>query len=344
MPRALPLFAPAPTARALRSDAHRGDTRVAPGSVRLSLTDRCDLACVYCRPDRSDGYLETRLDLTAWRTVLETLRAEGVRRVRVTGGEPLLHREVVPFVELLASIGFEDVALTTNATRLEALAGPLRAAGLQRLNVSIDTLDPKRFEKLTRGGDLSVVLRGLDAAEQAGFTGIKLNCVVLAEENEDEVGTIADWAWSRRWVPRFLELMAIGEGAKVREKYVPYARILAVLGDRVLGGEAIREADRGPAKYLAARHDPALRVGFITGHSDTYCSGCDRLRVTADGTFRPCLATNDGVAAGAAAQAGDAAGVAARLQEAWAQKPDGATFRGCSEASAADVSIRAIGG
>jgi cyclic pyranopterin phosphate synthase len=119
---------------------------------------------------------------------------------------------------------------------------------------------------------------------------------------------------------------------------------LAALGDRVSHGEAVREADRGPAKYLVARHDPRLRVGFITGHSDTYCQGCDRLRVTADGTFRPCLATNDGVAAGAAAQAGDAAGVAARLQEAWAQKPDGATFRGCSEASAADVSIRAIGG
>jgi cyclic pyranopterin phosphate synthase len=138
--------------------------------------------------------------------------------------------------------------------------------------------------------------------------------------------------------------MAIGEGAKVREKYVPYARIVEALGDRVVRADAVREADRGPAKYLVARHDPSLRVGFITGHSDTYCSGCDRLRVSADGTFRPCLATNDGVSAAAEARAGDAAGVTARLHEAWEKKPDGTTFRGCSEASAADVSIRAIGG
>jgi len=340
MARALPLLAP----RDAAGPGARGVEAVSPGSVRVSLTDRCDLACVYCRPDRGDGYLETRLDLAGWRTILETLRAEGVRRVRVTGGEPLLHREVVPFVELLAAIGFEDVALTTNATRLEALAEPLRAAGLQRLNVSIDSLDPTRFQRLTRGGDLAAVLRGLDAAARAGFSEIKLNCVVLAGENEDEIAAITDWAWDRRWVPRFLELMAIGEGAKVREKYVPYARILAALGGRVVVGEALREDDRGPAKYLVARHDPSLRVGFITGHSDTYCGGCDRLRVTADGTFRPCLATNDGVSAAAAARDGDAAVVAARLREAWAQKPDGTTFRGCSEASAADVSIRAIGG
>src|SRR5580704_12370126 len=138
--------------------------RVPPTSARISLTDRCDLACVYCRPSRSDGYLERRLDEEAWRTMVRALVQSGVRRVRITGGEPLLHPNVVGRVAFASSLGVEDLALTTNATRLEALAGSLRAAGLRRLTVSIDSLVPERFWSITRGGRLDHVLAGIDAA------------------------------------------------------------------------------------------------------------------------------------------------------------------------------------
>ncbi|MBV9948947.1 MAG: radical SAM protein, partial [Myxococcales bacterium] len=149
-----------------------------PTSVRLSLTDRCDLACVYCRPHKSDGYLDDTLQIEAWKTMVGGLVRAGIRRVRITGGEPLLHPRVVSMVAYLASLGLEDLALTTNATHLARLACPLREAGLQRINVSLDTLDPARFERMTRGGKLARVVDGIDQALSAGFSGMKLNAVV----------------------------------------------------------------------------------------------------------------------------------------------------------------------
>src|SRR5882724_2467588 len=161
-----------------------------PRSVRISLTDRCDLACVYCRPSRSDGYLEDRLDAAGWKPMLEALARAGVQRVRITGGEPLLHPRVVDMVALVKSLGFVDVALTTNGTRLELLAVPLARAGLERITVSLDTLQAERFRRITRGGDLDRVLAGIRAALSAGFSEVKLNCVVLRDENDDELETI----------------------------------------------------------------------------------------------------------------------------------------------------------
>ncbi len=328
---ALPILAPAAVAPP-------------PRSVRLSLTDRCDLACVYCRPHRHDGYLEKRLDLPAWLAMVEGLVRAGVRRVRLTGGEPLLHHDVVAFVRALATLPIEDIALTTNATRLEALARPLREAGLQRINVSLDSLEPQRFLRMTRGGELEGVLRGIEAAREAGFDGMKLNAVVLRGENDGELEALTRWSWERGITPRFLEVMAIGEGAKMTDRLVPCTEMRASIQALVTDGEPEREANRGPARYLRARHDPTMRVGFISGTSDTYCQGCDRLRVASDGMLRPCLATEDGVAAGGAARAGNAAAVAEAVARAWDKKPDGNVFKGCTEESAARVSMRAIGG
>ncbi len=323
----------------------RGVEVTSPRTVRLSLTDRCDLACVYCRPHRSDGYFEERLSLGAWRTLLAALRESGVVRARITGGEPLLSADVVPFVALLAELGFEDIALTTNATRLEKLAEPLRAAGLHRLNVSLDTLDAQRFERLTRGGKLAGVLRGIERAREVGFTGTKLNTVVVRGENDGELACLAQWSWERDITPRFLEIMAIGEGATMQDGIVSFAEMRLALAPLLAGNEdALREPDRGPARYLRARHDPSKRVGFITGTTDTYCAGCDRLRVAADGTLRPCLATNDGVAASESANGGSIEGVREALAEAWRMKPDGETWKGCTEGTARHVSIRQIGG
>src|SRR5258708_2708773 len=189
--------------------------RPAPRSVRLSLTDRCDLACLYCRPSRSDGYLEQRLGDDAWRAMIAGLVRSGVRRVRITGGEPLLHPRVVEMVAHLASVGLDDLALTTNGTRLERLARPLRDAGLRRLTVSLDSLDAARFARITRGGKLAQVLAGIEAARAARFEELKINTVVLRGENDDELEAITLWAWELGMLPRFIEVMRIGEGARL---------------------------------------------------------------------------------------------------------------------------------
>ncbi len=333
--RGLPVVA----AEALRFE------RSAPRSVRISVTDRCDFACTYCRPSRDDGYVENRLDLAAWEALVDGLVASGVVRFRLTGGEPLVHPRVVDLVRLIAARGVSDLAMTTNASQLARLAGPLRDAGLERLNVSIDTLDAARFERLTRGGRLADVLRGIDAALAAGFAPVKLNTVVLRGENDDELGALVDFAWSRGMVPRFLEVMPIAEGAALaRTHLVTVAEMRERLAPLLSDDPLEVEPDRGPARYVTARHDATKRVGFISGTSDTYCGTCDRLRVSSTGTLRPCLATDDGVDASDLARAGEPAGIPARVLEAWALKPDGLTFKGCTEPSAAGVSMRAIGG
>lgn len=316
-----------------------------PRSVRISVTDRCDFACTYCRPSRSDGYADHRLDLEAWETLIDGLVRAGVHRFRLTGGEPLLHPRIVEVVRAIARRGVGDLALTTNASQLARLAAPLRDAGLHRINVSIDTLDPRRFAEVTRGGRLADVLAGIEAARAAGFAPIKLNVVVLRGLNDDELPDLVRWAWDRDLVPRFLEVMPIAEGARLAKAHlVPVSEMRARLAP-LLADEALApEPDRGPARYVRARHDPARRVGFISGTSDTYCASCDRLRVSSTGVLRPCLATDDGVDAADLANAGDAAAVPGRIAEAWAKKPDGRVFKGCTEDSASKVSMRAIGG
>ncbi|MHB8695945.1 MAG: GTP 3',8-cyclase MoaA, partial [Solirubrobacteraceae bacterium] len=269
--------------------------RIEPRTVRVSLTDRCDLACVYCRPSRSDGYLEKRLGDEAWKSMVTALVQAGLRRFRITGGEPLLHPRVTELVRFVASLGVEDLALTTNATLLEKLARPLRDAGLRRLTVSVDSLVPERFWRITRGGQLDRVLAGIDAALSAGFEEIKTNTVVLRDENHDELPAIVEWAWARGIVPRFIEVMRVGEGANLpASKLVGHDEMRAALAHLLRADAGQRDPERGPAKYVHARHDTRLRVGFITGTTDTYCDTCDRLRVASDGTLRPCLATNDG--------------------------------------------------
>jgi cyclic pyranopterin phosphate synthase len=316
-----------------------------PESVRVSLTDRCDLACVYYRPSRKDGRLPERLDAAALRTMLDGLLLAGVRRVRFTGGEPLLSPHVVEAVAEARRLGAEDIALTTNGTRLLELALPLRQAGLKRLTLSLDSLDPARFERITRGGKLGRVLEGLAAARRVGFDEIKLNCVVLRGENDDELERITLFAWKHGLVPRFIEVMPIAEGARIaREKLVAASEMLERLAHLLKPARPEADPKRGPAKYVQSFHDPLLRVGFITGTTDTFCDGCDRLRVSANGTLRPCLATERGLSGAAAATAGDPESVARAVHEAWQLKPDGRYWRGCTEPSAESVSMRAIGG
>ncbi len=278
--------------------------------------------------------------------MIDALVYEGVTRVRLTGGEPLLHPQVSAIVrEITRRPEIVDLALTTNATRLESLAKPLARAGLQRLTISIDSLDPERFWRITRGGQLAEVLAGVDAAVAQGFQELKLNTVVVRGENDDELPHIVEYAWARGMTPRFIEVMRIGEGSRLPEgALVGYHEMLEQLRDLIVVEPPVADRDRGPARYLRARDGSGRRVGFITGTTDTYCAGCDRLRIASNGVIRPCLATNDGLAARDEAEALDGESVARKIQEAWLLKPDGEQFRGCTESSAASVSIRSIGG
>ncbi len=322
--------------------------RAEPRAVRLSITDRCDLACVYCRPHRRDGYLpaERRIDARYWATLVEGLAKRGVRRVRLTGGEPLLHPAVVDIARAIAAVdAIEDLAITTNGTQLRELAGPLRDAGVTRLNLSIDSLDAKRFFRLSRGGRLDQVLAGLEAARAAGFE-LKTNTVVIGPDNDDlrnddELVALAELAFAHNATPRFLELMTVGEGARLKARFIAYPAIRSRLSSLLVDEDAAREPDRGPAVYARARD--GRRVGFITGTSDTFCSGCDRLRVSSDGRLRPCLATNDAVDVSHAIKTGDTDAIAEGLDAAWSIKP-GDGWGGCTESTAASVDMRATGG
>lgn len=346
MPVSLPIYAPsAPITSERRAPS------TPPRAVRISITDRCDLACVYCRPHRRDGYLPEarRVPAESWATLIAGLASRGVRRVRITGGEPLVHPELLEIVAAIARVpGIDDIALTTNGTLLQRLARPLREAGLHRLNVSIDSLDPARFWQLSRGGRLDAVLAGIEAARAAGFEELKTNTVVIGARaddlrNDDELVAITRWAWSVGATPRFLELMTVGEGANLRDRVVPYAKMREILAPLLEAEDPRRDEARGPAVYVRAR-EGGQRVGFITGATETFCEGCDRLRATSDGMLRPCLATPDGVDVSAAIVAGDLEEIGRGLDRAWAQKPDGIVWKGCTESTAAAVNMRATGG
>jgi cyclic pyranopterin phosphate synthase len=320
--------------------------RVGPRSVRISVTDRCDMACVYCRPSLRDGYVpsEDRLDPAAWERLVRALVRQGVRRARITGGEPLLFRGLLEVVARVRAAGIDDLALTTNGSRLAGLAAPLRRAGVSRITISIDSLDPERFSAITRGGALAEVLAGVDAALSAGFDEVKTNTVVLRGRNDDELESITRWAWARGITPRFIEVMSVGEGARVAPTHiVGFVEMRTRIGALLMDADAPRtDPDRGPARYVRSacgRH----RVGFITGTTDTFCEGCDRLRASSTGELRACLSKTDAVDVGAAARAGDADTIAEGLAKAWAAKPDG-RWKGCTEPTARAVNMRGTGG
>lgn len=186
--------------------------------LRLSVTDRCDLACVYCMPPSGEDEHAIRRDLLTFEEaarLVSVFALAGIRRVRFTGGEPLVRKDIVRLVELVhRRTEVEQLVMTTNATRLSELARPLRDAGLFGVNVSIDTLEADRFAQLTRGGDLGRVLAGIHAAIDVGLD-VKLNTVPLRGRNDDELQRIVDFAWSLGVTPRFIELMPLGEGAKL---------------------------------------------------------------------------------------------------------------------------------
>ncbi len=251
--------------------------------LRLSVTDRCNLRCRYCMPPEGVcGRLHD--EICPAEELAEITRQAvslGVRKVRLTGGEPLVRRDILEICRDVAALeGVEELCLTTNGTALSRLAAPLREAGVNRLNVSLDTLRPDRFAGMTRGGRLEDVLRGLEAARKAGFSGIKLNVVLMDGFNRDEIPDFVDLTRRYPLEVRFIELMPIGQGAA--ERFLPASAVL----------EACPELEGVDVSGVARRYrTPGGRglVGLIEPMSHRFCARCDRIRVTADGKLKPCL-------------------------------------------------------
>lgn len=251
--------------------------------LRLSVTDLCSLRCRYCMP--ADGVPKRdHADICSVEELVEITRAAadcGVSKVRLTGGEPLVRRGILDICRGISAIsGVKELCLTTNAVALPQLAGPLKEAGVDRVNVSLDTLRPDRFAYMTRGGRLEEVFRGLEAAGEAGFTGTKLNVVLMKDFNEDEIPDFADLARRHPIEVRFIELMPIGEGR--RAQFLPARAVLEACPDL----QPIENS--GVARRFRPPEGRGL-VGLIEPMSRRFCAGCDRVRVTADGRLKPCL-------------------------------------------------------
>jgi GTP 3',8-cyclase len=260
--------------------------------LRVSVTDKCNLRCVYCMPESGLPWLR-RDELLSYEEIVEIVRAAagaGVRAIRLTGGEPLVRRNLDRLVAGIASIGgIEDIALSTNAVLLEEQLPALIAAGLRQINVSLDTLDAQRFEVIARRPGLANVLRGIDAAIAAGLRPVKINCVVMRGQNDDEIPAFAQMTKERAVYVRFIEVMPVHENLALQAgTYVSSGEIL----ERVASIGDIRPVDgppgNGPARYFAFDGAPGA-VGVISPLSHDYCDRCNRVRLSADGRLRLCL-------------------------------------------------------
>jgi len=261
--------------------------------VRVSVTDRCDLRCTYCLPKDFHDFQEPSewLRFDEIERVLRAFAELGTRRVRITGGEPLVRAQLPELIQRLTSIPqIDDISLSTNATRLAKMAGALKFSGIQRINVSLDSLRADRFKEIT-SGKLQKVLDGLMAAKAAGFAPIKINMVVMKGVNEDEVEDMVDFCLAHDFTLRFIETMPMGDtGQHAVDHYVNLQTIKARLGQKYNLVPATTTGG-GPARYWRVA-DTALRIGFITPMSQHFCETCNRVRLAVDGTLYLCLGQN----------------------------------------------------
>lgn len=293
--------------------------------LRISITDRCNFRCVYCMPEAGVRWLPQG-EILSFEEICEVAKAaieiHGIRRFKLTGGEPTVRHGLVDLVAMLRRLnGIEDLSLTTNGQRLTDLADPLHQAGLDRITISLDSLQPEKFRRITRTGDLQTVLRGLDRCEEVGFKSLKVNCVTMRGANDDELVDFAAMTLERRLTVRFIEYMPLGDAALLQDRtglnatsvaqdeigpaggcgaqdrgadsLIPETEVRAII-ENALGPlipiDRASEPGVGPANvYRLAHGNPLGRIGFISAMSAPFCSTCNRLRLTADGTLRSCL-------------------------------------------------------
>lgn len=264
--------------------------------IRLSVTDRCDLRCSYCLPKGFQGFEEPAhwLSFDEIERVVGAFGRLGVKRVRLTGGEPLVRKHLPDLANRLAMLpGIEDLSLSTNATRLEKYAAQLKAAGISRINVSLDTLRAERFRDITQG-KLAKVMAGLMSAKGAGLSPIKINMVVMAGVNDDEVEDMVEFCLQHDFTLRFIETMPMGDtGRSASEHYIDLQTVRQRLEKRfdLLPGVM---PGGGPARYVQVAGTD-LKIGFITPISQHFCESCNRVRLSVDGTLYLCLGQEDKV-------------------------------------------------
>lgn len=261
--------------------------------LRISVTDKCNLRCVYCMPMEGLPWLK-REDLLSYEEIEQIVRVMapmGLERIRITGGEPLVRQDLPELIRLVARVpGIKDLSLSTNAVLLADQAEALKAAGVQRLNVSLDSLQPDRVDSIARRpGSYPKIMEGLDAAEEVGFAPIKVNVVLIKGQNDDEIRDFAEITRERPWHIRFIEMMPTGANLELSaSQFVSCTEAL----------RQVREIDQlepvagpfgnGPARYYQFKDAPGT-IGVITPMSHNYCDRCNRMRLTADGQLRPCL-------------------------------------------------------
>ena len=269
--------------------------------LRVSVTDRCNYRCSYCMPEALAGDLAfapraALLDADELERIARVFARLGVRKIRLTGGEPTVRRGIVELVARLAALpGIEQIAMTTNGHVLAELAAPLARAGLASVNVSLDTLDPARFRRVTARGELARVIAGIDAARAAGLR-VKTNAVALRDVCGGELAELCAFAWARGATPRFIEHMPMSSGALFDRSGLAAREIRAAIEARfgaLVPHVAGAARDAGPARYWALAADPAREVGIISAMTEHFCDDCNRLRLTATGELHACLGHDD---------------------------------------------------
>jgi cyclic pyranopterin phosphate synthase len=297
--------------------------------LRVSVTDRCDLRCRYCMAeDMRFLPRDALLELDEIAVIAERFIARGVTKIRLTGGEPLVRRGVIDLARRLGrqvGQGLDELTLTTNATRLAEHAGDLRAAGIRRINVSLDSLDPDRFRHITRHGDLSRVIEGIAVAKAAGIA-IKINMVALKDLNQDEIPAMLAWCVEQGHDLSLIETMPLGAIDEDRaDRFVP---LTAVFDDLSRQFDLIRDprSTGGPARYWRVGASPT-RLGLISPLTANFCDGCNRVRLTTEGRLYACLGHDDQVDLKTALRSGGMAGLDAAIDEALAIKPARHDFR-----------------
>jgi GTP 3',8-cyclase len=296
--------------------------------LRISVTDRCDFRCVYCMAENMT-FLPRRdvLSFEEIETIASAFIARGTTKIRLTGGEPLVRRDILSLVETLGARighGLDELTLTTNGGQLGKYASALAAAGVRRINVSLDTLDPERFAAITRRGRLADVLAGIDAAQAAGLA-IKINMVAMRDVNDDEIEPMMAWAHRRGMGLTLIEGMPLGDvGIDRVDSYLP----LRELRDRLASRYTLSKLDArtgGPARYVHVAETGGT-LGFITPMSHNFCESCNRVRLTATGDLFLCLGQEDRVSLRDALRDGGTEGLDAALDEAMLIKPKGHDF------------------
>ncbi len=298
--------------------------------IRVSVTDRCDFRCVYCMAENMTFLPKSELlSLEELEMVCRNFMAMGTRKIRLTGGEPLVRRNIMQLIRNLGAEvkagNLDELTITTNGSQLYKMADELVDAGVKRLNISIDTLNPVKFREITRWGDLDKVLAGLKAAREAGLD-IKLNAVALKGVNEDDLGDMVQWAGDQGFDMTIIEVMPMGDiGNENRvDQYLPLSQLRTQLAKRFTMIDSDHQTS-GPARYVNIA-ETGRRLGFITPLTHNFCESCNRVRVTCTGQLYMCLGQDDNADLSAALRGGGEAGLRDAIIEAIGRKPKGHDF------------------